>query len=446
MRLKNILKTDKELDNLLGPPPIWIVRWGITILAGIIVILLVGSYFFRYPEVISTPITLTHESPATWIVAKINGRIDSIYIKENSFVRKGQIIASLENTSEAADVYALKKELAQFYKNLSKNQGNNLHIQKNLHVGELNELYTNLIKLVDEFSNFRNENYYSKKIAFLNKERELKQNLEKNIQKQLNTFSSYSSIENKQYTRDSILTTKGINPKTLQENTKKQILSSDIKVNDYNSSLIHVNIDINKIQETAEELKLTSKEKERSFINNLFIAYEALYNGILNWESAYILRAPTNGTIEYFNYWSENQNVVAGEKVFSIIPYNKGLIVGKCLINSTGIGEIKKGNNVIIKLNEFPYLKYGILNGHVSRISSLGLAEQNSKEKLKNIEVVLDTKDLVTSYGENITKAGELTGIAEISINDISLLENFFAPLKYLSTNFKKNTPETLSR
>lgn len=442
MSLKNTLKTNKELDNLLGPPPNWIIRWGITILAGVITILIIGSYYFRYPEVISTPITLTHESPATWIVAKINGRIDSIYIKENSFVKKGQIIASLENTAEVTDVYTLKKELSIFHEKLSKNHGNNLHLQKNLHVGELNELYTNLIKLVDDFSNFRDENYYNKKIAFLNKERVLKQNLEKNIQKQLNTFSSYSSIENKQYTRDSILTIKGISPKTLQENTKKQILSSDIKVNDYNSSLIHVNIDINKIQETAEELKLTSKEKERSFINNIFIAYEALYNGILNWESAYILRAPTNGTIEYFNYWSENQNVIAGEKVFSIVPNNKGLIMGKCLINAAGIGEIKQGNNVIIKLNEFPYLKYGILNGHVSKISSLGLAELNSKEKLKNIEIVLDTKDLITSYGENITKAGELTGIAEISINDISLLENFFAPLKYLSTNFKKNVPK----
>ena len=50
--------------NAIAPPstngqiPAWIVRWGITLLFLVVVALLVGSCFFKYPDVITADMTL----------------------------------------------------------------------------------------------------------------------------------------------------------------------------------------------------------------------------------------------------------------------------------------------------------------------------------------------------------------------------------------------------
>ena len=40
----------EDVQEILGYVPRWIVRWGITVIFISILVLLVGSWFFRYPE------------------------------------------------------------------------------------------------------------------------------------------------------------------------------------------------------------------------------------------------------------------------------------------------------------------------------------------------------------------------------------------------------------
>ena len=42
----------EPVQEILGSVPSWIIRWGTSLFFVIIVLLLVGSWFFRYPEVV----------------------------------------------------------------------------------------------------------------------------------------------------------------------------------------------------------------------------------------------------------------------------------------------------------------------------------------------------------------------------------------------------------
>lgn len=54
----------EEVQEILGRPPRWIVRWGIAVICAIVAGLFVGGYFIKYPEVIAGLITITAEAEA----------------------------------------------------------------------------------------------------------------------------------------------------------------------------------------------------------------------------------------------------------------------------------------------------------------------------------------------------------------------------------------------
>lgn len=54
----------EEVQEILGRPPRWIVRWGIVVICAVVAGLFVGSYFIKYPEVTAGLITITAEAEA----------------------------------------------------------------------------------------------------------------------------------------------------------------------------------------------------------------------------------------------------------------------------------------------------------------------------------------------------------------------------------------------
>ena len=55
---KEIELRSEEVQEIMGTVPSWIIRWGITVLFGVVLSLFVGSYFFRLPEVVEAEMTL----------------------------------------------------------------------------------------------------------------------------------------------------------------------------------------------------------------------------------------------------------------------------------------------------------------------------------------------------------------------------------------------------
>jgi HlyD family secretion protein len=49
----------EEVQEVMGAIPVWILRWGITILFLVVLVLVIGSCFFKYPDVIVSEMTLT---------------------------------------------------------------------------------------------------------------------------------------------------------------------------------------------------------------------------------------------------------------------------------------------------------------------------------------------------------------------------------------------------
>lgn len=111
---KEIELRSEEVQEVMGQIPAWIVRWGITVLFIVVLSLLVGSYFFKYPDVITTEMTLTSQQPVVEIVARSSGKISGLYVFNRQEVKAGAPLAVIENSAETEDVFRLKQLLARY--------------------------------------------------------------------------------------------------------------------------------------------------------------------------------------------------------------------------------------------------------------------------------------------------------------------------------------------
>lgn len=111
---KEIEIRSEEVQEVMGQVPAWIVRWGVTVMFAVVLALLVGSYFFKYPDVIATEMTLTSREPVVKVVARSSGKISGLYVFNGQDVKMDALLGVVENPARTEDVLRLKKLLARY--------------------------------------------------------------------------------------------------------------------------------------------------------------------------------------------------------------------------------------------------------------------------------------------------------------------------------------------
>lgn len=111
---KDIELRSEAVQEVVERVPSWIVRWGITVLFSVVLLLVVGSFFFRYPDLVEAEMTLTSRTPVTEVVARTSGKVSSLYVTDGQSVKVGLPLAVVENTAVTEDVLRLKKLLVRY--------------------------------------------------------------------------------------------------------------------------------------------------------------------------------------------------------------------------------------------------------------------------------------------------------------------------------------------
>ena len=81
------------------------------------------------------------------------------------------------------------------------------------------------------------------------------------------------------------------------------------------------------------------------------------------------LRAPVSGTIQGLAVTSLGQSLKAGETMMQIVPDAAPLQV-KAYVLNTDIGFVKVGQRATVKIDTFPYTRYGTISGHVESVGA----------------------------------------------------------------------------
>lgn len=420
----------EEFNEVLGGVPPWILRWGITLVAIIVLIMLLGSALFKYPDTISSTITLTGTTPVFEVVSRTSGKIQELYVENNQRVKANSYLAIIENSAKTEDIIRLKEMLQKTGSDFNTIV---LMPSQQLELGSLQSLYSSFYLIMSEYKQFIKLAYHLKKIDLV-KDRIVQNELYyKNMLRQKEISKEQVKISHQQYTRDSLLGTKGLLSQEEVENSYSHCLQSFLSEESMNRSLENLQIQLAQMHESLYDTEYQYLDKKNTLETQLHSFIHQIRAEIDAWEMNYALVTPVEGEITFTRYWTKNQNVNVGNIVFNIVPNNQGEIIGRALLPTERSGKVKKGQKVNIRFSNFPENEYGIVRGVVNNISLIPATDEK-EEKTYIVDIQLPD-ELKTTYNRVLPFLPEMEGQADIITEDITLLERFLLPIKKVLTD-----------
>lgn len=410
----------------------WILRW-ITVLLIIVVVILAGSSVIKYPDIITGQVLLTGSIPPATVTARSSGRLMALFVEDNQAVQTGMYLAVIDNAAKTEDVQFLKSYLD----SLSLEKDSSIYLpRKDLHVGNLQSVWSALYVALFDYSEYKRLLYYSRKTNITVTRMKQSEQQYENLLRQRKIVEEQFSLIEKQIHRDSLLLKTGVISPEEMELSMNQYLQSQLNKENINSSLQNMQIQLTQLKEALLDVKHIDTEKLNQLQSQIQSLIAQLKMEIQTWEMNYVLIAPIDGKITFTRFWAAYQNIATGEEAFNIIPNEDLDMLGKVYLPVSRSGKVKTGQKVILKLENFPQNEYGTLRGRVDNISLVPSVEGESLTY--TVEVSLPD-GLKTSYKKVLPYLPNMVGQADIITTDISLLGRFMAPLKKLFVEKRLN-------
>ena len=416
------IKTE-DVNELLTSVPKWIIRWGVTLIFGIMVSALALSYFIKYPDTLTAKATITTINPPVILVSKTNGKITELKVKGNQFVKKGDILLVIESPSNYRSILTIDSILEKFNTDdsLNYNKLNTFSLlgKDGEGLGDITPSFIAFLKSYNDYKLQKELNPQLREVEIIDKELTQYQTLQGKYQNQENIYKEEFSLIEKDFNRfTTLFSNQSISAKEF-EDKKREFLSAkrnyeSIKITNINNKLAINNLEKNKLQ-----LQIQAYQEIEKFEKSLNQSIQSLKSEIKTWEQTFLLIAPIDGKISLFNYWAINQNIKQGDEVLSIVPRAKQEIIAKLILPVQNSSKLKAGQTANIKLDNYQFQEFGILIGQVKSVS---LMPQNDTYAVE----VSVPNNLITSYNKQLTYKEEMQGTADIITEELSVFDRVF--------------------
>lgn len=412
----------EEVQEILGTPPGWLVRWGtIVVLLGFGLLLGV-AWFVRYPDVvISDKLSITTTEPPVEVVARNDGRITQLLVLDTAIVMEKQPLAVLQSTANYEDVNQLSLRLVEWQK-LDAEGFRQLSYPDSLNLGELQSDYSVFVRDLEDYKFGRDNRNNSIQSSIGSIKLQIRQ-LEQSIvfeQKALKRSNDQLRIAEDFYERQKSLFKQGLISETKLEEERLKVVDIERQRDLHEGFILEKNREIIGLRNNINSASFGQEENTTSSSTRLLASLNALRSGIDKWTQIYVLSAPISGKVA-FNGLSQQQFVRNGDVVMTIVPQSKDKIVGRVQLPVEKSGKVSVGQRVILKLDNYPHQEFGTLSGKV--------ASKSAVPKNREYTIIVDHLELaasgklMTSSKKEIPFEQQLLGTAEIVTEDKGFLE-----------------------
>lgn len=421
----------EEVSDIIDRMPTKFGYFITLILISIFILFFSFGMLIRYPDVIRGQITLNSDSSPLKLVANTSGQL-KLYTIHQKEVHSGDIIGYIKNSTDPNNVIYIDSVLRKYQPNDDNYNKLLAVIPKNIFLGELNAYYYEFSNNLQDFANHKNDKLYEKQSLSMSLLLSEQTKALISARQRVNVANSALKYSSKFYSRDSVLFLKKVISESELDKTQINYLSSKDAFQNALNNLSNLKQSVQQTEAKIQELKIQKPEKESELRIALASSYSKLLDQIKDWEQKYIFKAPFPGTIQLLKFYKNEQFVQTGESIFAIVPKHEK-IFGQVILPAQGSGKVKIGQEVIVKLDNFPFQEYGSLKGNVRSISLTTNTAKTENSEIDTYLVIVDfPEQLKTNYGSDIDFKTESKGSAEIVTNDRVFLFRLFDNLKYM--------------
>lgn len=414
------LRSD-EVQEILGTPPGWLVRWGTFIVFICVAALLGTAAMISYPDVVEASIVITPTTPPVDVVARTDGYITKSLVKDKAMVKQGDVLGVLQSTAKYEHIESLSKQIDSWLKYPPDSLGN-ISVQPNLELGELQADYAAFIQDVanyrfgkeDKSSSVQQSvGSISRQIDKLDKSIGVDQKATRRLQLQLSTAKE-------SYRKQQELYDAGLISRVDLEKERQGLDDLERQIDALQESIYRKQNEILNLRKNRNEVSFGERADEATLASRLRRSLNTLRVSLDVWKQNYLLTAPIDGQVTLPpGALTNKQFIRRGDQVLTIIPPKSDNIIGRMYLSAASTGKIKESQKVIIKLDAYPYFEYGTLQGYVVSKSLI------PKDNKYTITIGLP-HGLKTSHQTDIPFEQQLQGQGQIIIEEKRFLQRIY--------------------
>ncbi|TAG18584.1 MAG: HlyD family efflux transporter periplasmic adaptor subunit [Cytophagia bacterium] len=403
--------------------PSWILRWGICVIFLVLLSLAAISWFMRYPTVITTVFRLTSDNAPKPVVVRSDGRLVRLFVQDNQAVRQDSILGFMEATADHEQVLTLQADLKNLQAVVEANlfeQLNTFSANRFQKLGELQAAYQAFMQSYTQTLALFANGYYTKRKDYLRYElSDLEQNHDQfleqyDIHKRDAELAQKEFEMNKKLYKDKVIATLDV------QREESKYINKQLPVKQLEMAITN-----NMTTQTQKKRELTELERQAIEQKAEFgQALNTLQSEIRNWERRFILRAPTDGKINFSMTLQENQSLRTGTEMM-YVGGNDRRYFGEINIPQVNFGKVKKGQRVLVKLQGYPFEEFGAIEGQIATIAQVPTTDNQFF-----LATVTLPNGLITSTNKKLNYKTGMIATAEIITEDLRLIERIFYQLR----------------
>ncbi len=424
MEIKDLEFRSEEAQEVLSRMPSWMIRWGMTVLFAVVLILFFISYLVKYPDTIQSKVNITTQDLPASIITKHNGKIARLFVKENQAVTAGEPLALLENAADYEDILKVQEWFKRFHSQLIKTNILTSPLPDKVNLGMAQNSYAAMLKAMREHQFFTVKDFDISKISQLNEQINSYEVLKARLIEQKKITLSAFKLSTRKYENDKLYLKKEVISQLEFDNSEKQYLREKSEIESAEIQIINTQIRIQELDKQVLELSQSQELTDNSQLDDLKKLALNFETDLANWHENYLLKAPVDGVVSFFKFWSENQYVNEGTEIMYIKPMNQ-VLFAYTYINSANFGKIKVGQEARIRLDGYPFKEFGVVSAVVVSKSEIA---RDGKYMVK----LSLPQGLKTSYDKELDFTQEMQGELRIITEDLRLLERIFYQFRYV--------------
>lgn len=368
-----------EALEIVETPPSPIGRLIIWVIISAFIFALAWSWFGRVDIVAVGQGRIVPVGQVKTLEAPETGIVREIFIKNGDKVKAGEILIKLDPTIASADAESVRKEKQQAYIRSAIANGVLGYLENgNITLTVATEIQDTVKTVSERQLESRVNAYRSERDVIVEEKNRAKASRDGFREEIFKLHKMLPLLENR------VRTTKELADKGWMSRLEATRLEEELisRRSDYKIAKNRFSEAKAAIAGSSQRIILLARQFKRDALSELAEAEAIIADrteaekktAIRNaWQT---LRAPVDGTILSLSVFTIGEVVEAGAPILIVAPENAELVIEAMILNKD-IGFVREGDGVSIKIESFPFTRYGLVEGTLETISADAIVDEN---------------------------------------------------------------------
>ncbi len=366
---KSFRNRSDAAQEIINLQPGFIEKWALLLFMAILFLLIAGTWFIRYPDIVEARGMLTANNAPKEMIALQSGRLVKLFVKNGDEVKKGDMVAWIESTANTEEVLNLSGKLDSSLILLAQGRYEDLSGLFNYHyqnLGEVQTLYQIFTTALQQYNDYIVNGFYVRKKAMLLNDMNSIRQMNSAIESQKKLLQQDENLSQKSFEMNETLFKEKIISAEEYRTQQSKLVNKQMAIPQLNGNILsNQNQQRDKLKE-IEQLEHDVNQQKIIFEQSL----QTLKSSVDDWKRKYIIQTPLDGTVFFTLPLQQNKFIEQGKLLGYINPPDSKFFA-EIYLPQNNLGKVDTGMQVQLRFDAYPYQETGFVKGKLDYISNI---------------------------------------------------------------------------